>query len=302
MAGDGLQLITRLNRMGLYRLMRELDGGPAPRLIPIAGLAKALEPKRKPDAKFIANRLGSMWDVAKPVSRGDLVMRYLGARVPGFRATPSPALRLGMPEYRHRKKVIGSWPGILARFELPDGRLGTLHRTYLERSAPSKATIVSDDGEILDSKLNDMTLNPLQGGAVRLMDPVDGEIGVAEGLESACGAYMESGVPMWYCLNIGLLRQFVVPEGLGIRVVHVFVDFDDIDVKTGKSIGVAGGLELAKRLRSEGFTVFVHRPRLRGTDFTDQWCARFANVVPAASATRELQPGMQPGTQQRVAV
>jgi len=279
MAGDGLRLITRLNNIGLYRLMRQLDGGPAPRALTGAPVATAPRPKRKPDATFIANRLNSMWDSAKPVSSGDLAMRYLGARVPGLRMASSPALRLGMLEYRHEKKPIGSWPGILARFELPDGRLGTLHRTFLERSTPAKARIVSADGEILDNKLNDMTLNPLRGGAVRLMEPVDGEIGVAEGLETACAAYMESGVPMWYCLNIGLLRQFVVPDGLGIRVVHIFVDFDDIDPKTGKSIGVAGGLELAKRLKAEGFTVLVHRPRVRGTDFTDQWCARLANVV-----------------------
>ena len=279
MAGDGLQLITRLNSIGLYRLMRQLDGGPAPRALTDAPVARAPRPKRKPDATFIANRLNSMWDSAKPVSSGDLAMRYLGSRVPGLRMASSPALRLGMLEYRHEKKPIGSWPGILARFELPDGRLGTLHRTFLERSTPAKARIVSADGEILDNKLNDMTLNPLRGGAVRLMEPVDGEIGVAEGLETACAAYMESGVPMWYCLNIGLLRQFVVPDGSGIRVVHIFVDFDDIDPKTGKSIGVAGGLELAKRLKTEGFTVFVHRPRVRGTDFTDQWCARLTNVV-----------------------
>ncbi|TCK33423.1 putative DNA primase/helicase [Paraburkholderia sp. BL8N3] len=289
MAGDGLQLITRLNRMGLYRLMRELDGGPAPRATPVAVEAKAPKPKRKPDAKFIANRLSSMWDAAKPVSSGDLVMRYLGERIPGLRIASSPALRLGMLEYWHEKKVIGSWPGVLARFELPDGRLGTLHRTYLERSVPSKARIISTAGEILDPKLNDLTLNPLHGGAVRLMEPVDGEIGVAEGLESACGAYMESGVPMWYCLNIGLLRQFVVPEGLGIRVVHIFVDFDEVDAKTGRSVGVAGGLELAKRLKAEGFTVFVHRPRVRGTDFADQWCARFANDVPVVNAPCVMQ-------------
>lgn len=282
-AGDGLQLITRLNRIGLYRLMRELDGGRTPRPMHRVDVASAPKPKRKADARFIANRLASLWDAAKPISQGDPVMRYLGTRVPGLRMVPSQALRLGMLEYWHDRKVIGSWPGILARFELPDGRLGTLHRTYLERSTPSKAAIVSADGEILDPKLNDMTLNPLGGGAVRLMEPVNGEIGVAEGLESACGAYMDSGVPMWYCLNIGLLRQFVVPEGLGIRVVHIFVDFDEVNPKTGKSVGVAGGLELAKRLRAEGFTVLIHRPRIRGTDYADQWCARVANHVPAIS-------------------
>lgn len=38
---------------------------------------------------------------------------------------------------------------------------------------------------------------------------------------------------------------------------------------------------LAKRLRSEGYTVVQHRPRVRGTDFADQWSARFlaANEV-----------------------
>jgi putative DNA primase/helicase len=285
-AGDGLQLITRLNRIGLYRLMRELDGGLVPQPVRRADAGTVPKPKRKPDAKFIANRLASMWDAAKPASNGDPLMRYLGARLPGFRAAPPQALRLGMLEYWHERKVIGTWPGILARFELPDGRLGTLHRTYLERSSPAKAKIVSADGELLDAKLNDLTLNPLGGGAVRLMEPVNGEIGVAEGLESACGAYMESGIPMWYCLNIGLLRQFVVPEGLGIRVVHIFVDFDEVNPKTGQSVGVAGGLELAKRLRAEGFIVFVHRPRIRGTDFADQWCARFNNRIPALPTPR----------------
>ncbi|TCF97626.1 zinc-binding protein, partial [Paraburkholderia steynii] len=46
MAGDGLQLITRLNKIGLYRLMRQLDGGPAPRAINSAAAATAPKPKR----------------------------------------------------------------------------------------------------------------------------------------------------------------------------------------------------------------------------------------------------------------
>ncbi|MGF6997376.1 primase-helicase zinc-binding domain-containing protein [Paraburkholderia sp. GAS32] len=284
MAGDGLQLITRVNRMGLYRLMRQLDGGPAPRAARPAVAGSAPKPKRKPDRKFISNRLNSMWDAASPMSCNDLAMGYLSARVPGLRMAPSRALRLGMLEYWHDRKVIGSWPGILARFELPDGSLGTLHRTFLERLSPSKASIVSGDGEILDSKLNDMTLNPLAGGAVRLMEPKNGEIGVAEGLETACAAHMLTGVRMWYCLNIGLLRQFVVPEGLGIRVVHIFVDFDAVDARTGKSVGVAGGIELAKRLRAEGFTAIVHRPRLRGTDFADEWMTRCRNNVPLSAS------------------
>ncbi|MFX1670931.1 primase-helicase zinc-binding domain-containing protein [Paraburkholderia sp. A2WS-5] len=283
MAGDGLQLIARANRIGLYRLMRQLDGGtPPPSRAPLTSTAPA--PKRKADPAFVAKRLDGMWSNARPQAVGDLSMRYLQERVPGLTAGPSPALRLGMLEYRHDKKVIGKWPGIVARFELPDGRLGTLHRTFLDSVKPAKATIVSPDGEILDAKLNDMTLNPLAGGAVRLMAPVDGEIGVGEGLETVYGAHMDSGVPVWNCLNRVLLSKFVVPEGLGIKVVHIFMDFDDIDPRTRQSPGVSAGLVLAKRLRAEGYTVVPHRPKLRGTDFADQWKSRWM----AANATAPL--------------
>jgi putative DNA primase/helicase len=286
MAGDGFRLISRVSHIGLYRLMTQLDGNPLPQAASIIHGAAAPSPKRKADPAFVEKRLTSMWNGAKPLATGDLAMGYLGARVPGLRVAPSRALRLSMLEYRHEKKVIGSWPGILARFELPDGRLGTLHRTFLERSKPAKAQITSADGEILDPKLNDMTLNPLSGGAVRLMEPVNGEIGLAEGLETACAAHMLSGVPMWYCMNVGLLRQFVVPDGLGIRVVHIFVDFDAVDPKTGKSVGVFGGIELAKRLRAEGFTAIIHRPKVRGTDFADEWSARCELSTSSATVPR----------------
>ncbi|MEI7297091.1 primase-helicase zinc-binding domain-containing protein [Paraburkholderia tropica] len=286
MAGDGLQLITRVAHIGLFRLMRELTGGAPSPTRPVVDF-KAPRPKRKASPAFVEKRLNGMWQDARPQTVGDLSMRYLQERVPGLTAGPSASLRLGVLEYRHDGAVLGEWPGILARFELPDGRLGTLHRTFLDPVKPAKAAIGSADGEILDAKLNDMTLNPLAGGAVRLMQPVDGEIGVGEGLETVYGAFMETGVPVWNCLNRVLLSKFVVPEGLGIKVVHIFMDFDHIDLKTGKSPGVAAGMTLAKRLRAEGYTVVQHRPRVRGTDFADQWKARFL-------AANEVAPTGQP--------
>lgn len=289
MAGDGLQLITRASHIGLFRLMRELtEESPAPSSRRRVVDFKAPRPKRKASRAFVEKRLKGMWNDAQAQATGDLSMRYLLDRVPGLTAGPSSSLRLGKLEYRHDGKVLGEWPGILARFELPDGRLGTLHRTFLDPAKPAKASIVSPDGEILDAKLNDMTLNPLAGGAVRLMQPVDGEIGVGEGLETVYGAHMESGVPVWYCLNRNLLAQFVVPEGLGIKVVHIFMDFDEVDPKTRKSPGVAAGMALAKRLRTEGFTVVLHRPRVRGTDYADQWKTRFMASAAHASMARQM--------------
>ncbi|TCK32499.1 putative DNA primase/helicase [Paraburkholderia sp. BL8N3] len=294
-AGDGFELICKAAGITFRELMKELEGGRLADVRSCRAQAMSPAPSRKIDPEWARKRLDSMWDRATSVGSDGLIPRYLRERVPGLSVAPSPALRLGMLEYRHEKKVIGQWPGILARFTLPDGRLGTLHRTFLERSKPLKAMIVSNDGEILPSKLNDVTLHKLNGGAVRLMDPVDGEIGVAEGLETAYAANMQFGVPVWYCLNRILLADFVVPEGLGIRVVHIFADFDAVDPRTGKSPGVDAALKLAKRLRAEGYTALIHRPKKRETDFADEWFAahRVTGSAPAVPTRRVQQEAVQ---------
>src|SRR5204862_185707 len=86
-------------------------------------------------------------------------------------------------------------------------------------------------------------------------------------METAYAAHMQFGVPVWFCLNRVLLADFAVPDGLGIRVVHVFADFDAVDPRTKKSPGVDAALKLAKRLRAEGFTAIVHRPKKREKSF-----------------------------------
>ncbi|MGF6782057.1 primase-helicase zinc-binding domain-containing protein [Paraburkholderia sp. GAS334] len=292
-AGDGLEMICRVSGMTFRELMCELDGGSLSDAFAKAKSSPRSTPaparKRRPDRAYLEKRLTSMLERSQPLAAGDLAMQYLEARIPGLKVAPSRALRLAMLDYRHDHRVIGTWPGIIARYELPDGRLGTLHRTFLDRSKPAKATIVSSDGEILDSKLNDMTLNPLAGGAVRLMEPVNGEIGVGEGLETVYAAHMIFGVPVWYCLNCVQLKQFVVPEGLGIHTVHIFVDFDEVDPKTRKSVGVVAGVDLAKRLRAEGYTAIIHRPKKRGTDFADEWGERIQAKEDVRQAKRPSQ-------------
>lgn len=287
-AGDGFELICKSAGLTFRELMLELDGG-----VPVATRRThdAPAPRRKMDPAWAQKRLNSIWDNAACHGADDLITKYLCARVPGLNAGTSAALRLGMLEYRHEKKVIGEWPGIVARFTLPDGRLGTLHRTFLDKSKPAKATIVTNDGELLPSKLNDVTLHKLNGGAVRLMEPANGEIGVGEGLETVLGAHMKFGIPVWYCLNRILLSDFVVPEGLGIRVVHIFADFDAVDPRTRKSPGMDAALVLAKRLRAEGYTAIVHRPKLRETDFADEWVACLKPPrVPARRSENSVAP------------
>lgn len=270
-AGDGLELVRCYTGMTYSELRRDLNGE---RAVPIdhpftransARRGKAEDPATK------MRRIAKQWEAAAGLVPGDHAMRYLAARVPGLRAPRPTALRLAVQDYWYEGQLVGRYPTIIAQFTLPDGRMATVHRTSLDPILPAKATVVTADGEILPAKRNDVSALPLAGGAVRLMQPRDGEIGVAEGLENAYAAYMLIGVPAWNCLNRVLLSRFVVPPDLGIHTVHIFADFDKIDPKTRKSPGMADALALEKRLRAEGLRTVMHRPKLRGTDFCDQW-------------------------------
>lgn len=284
MAGDGVALVCRVSGMTFLELEAELLGRPVQRSVvcPVPATSATPAPRRaglSPEAK--AQRIARAWEQAKPLVAGDHAMRYLASRVPGLRAPRPQALRIAMQEYWHERVLIGRFPTLIAQFTLPDGRMATVHRTALDPSAPAKATVVSKDGEILPAKRNDVSALPPAGGAVRLMPPRDGVLGVAEGLETAYAAHMLFGVPTWYCLNRVLLSRFLVPDGLGVHTLHIFADFDEVDPKTGKSPGMADALELAKRMRAQGLKVVMHRPMVRGTDFCDEW--RTANRLRAMS-------------------
>jgi hypothetical protein len=62
-------------------------------------------------------------------------------------------------------------------------------------------------------------------GAVRLAEPVDGELGLAEGVETALSATQLTGVPCWATLGARRLDAVALPPGLGR--IHLFGDNDD---------------------------------------------------------------------------
>lgn len=279
-AGDGIELVMRFTGMSYTALAQDVEGGanrtPAP-------ARKIVRPTTQPntvDSAKAAARLDRKWTFASAHKHGDHCWQYLEHRVPGLDVRPSSALRLAHLDYwiegatPGKYDSLGRFPVMLAKLTLPDGRMANLHRTYLDPVKPAKATIISLDGEVLDAKKNEVAALIATGGAVRLMDPVGGVIGVSEGIETAYAAHMLFGVPAWSCLNRGLLSKFVVPGGLGIHTVHIFADFDQRNSKTGQSDGMVSALELQRRLRSEGFTAVLHRPAIRGTDFCDEWLHR----------------------------
>ena len=53
----------------------------------------------------------------------------------------------------------------------------------------------------------------VNGGAVRLGEPTEGILGLAEGLETALGLSSDSD-PVWSTVNATLMESFEVPAGV----------------------------------------------------------------------------------------
>ena len=61
-------------------------------------------------------------------------------------------------------------------------------------------------------------------GAVKLAPPLDGQLGLAEGVESAMSATELFGVPCWAVLGCWRLHQIFIPPS--VKVLHLFSDND----------------------------------------------------------------------------
>ncbi|MCE3370507.1 toprim domain-containing protein, partial [Staphylococcus aureus] len=67
-------------------------------------------------------------------------------------------------------------------------------------------------------------LGSLGQGAVRLAEPVDGKLGLAEGIESALSAMQLFGIPCWASLGNERFGLVAIPDS--VRELHLFIDND----------------------------------------------------------------------------
>jgi putative DNA primase/helicase len=197
-------------------------------------------------------------DAAHELSRsvptaGTLAATYFSAR--GLTLPVCDDLRFSADctHWETETKIATAKPALLAVIRYPDGRkTGGIHRIYLK-----------DDGSgHLDKKM----LGPTDGGVVMLDMPLPGgELGVAEGIETAAAATRLYGIPCWSTLSAGGMPKFGAwlvanPNVLAITRLVIFADRGDTgerDAATLRDAAIAAGLA------SE-----VHLPR-GGDDFND---------------------------------
>jgi hypothetical protein len=125
-----------------------------------------------------------------------------------------------------------------------------LHRTYLSLDGKSKAPVIP----------NKMTLGRIDEGAVKLFEPRDNTIGIAEGIETALSAAaVLDWLPTWAAVTAGNMETLVFPP-----TIHRVIILADNDTP---------GAEGAKRAKiayeKQKLSVEIYTPDAQYKDFND---------------------------------
>ena len=203
-----------------------------------------------------AQRISKVCAQCVPLTPGDPVALYLRRR--GFADVwPLPSvLRLhpALP-YWQDGKTLGTFPAMVAPIVAPDGRTVALHRTYL--------TADGNKARVATVKKLTAAAGPLAGACIPLHKPVNGVIGIAEGIETALAAWCASGVPTVAAYCAGNLSAWQWSAG-----VHQVVIFADND-KAGREVANT----LRARALSRHLRCSVMTPSDDGADWCDVWAA-----------------------------
>ncbi len=242
-AGDGFHLLQHLNGWTFAEAARYVEK--------IAGnfQAKPASPPRSAEDALAALR--RVWNASVKITEGDPAWLYLARRC-GIKAAPL-GLRLHMSlPYRHDDGQVSQHPALLGQVVGYDNAPVSIHRTYLTR-----------DGKKADVPQPKKLMTPvrkMENVAIRLARPLEGWLGVAEGIETALCASKKHSMPVWACISAGLMESFLPPAN--VQMLTVFGDNDP------SYTGQASAYKLARSVVAAGLMCGVCIPTSHG-DWAD---------------------------------
>lgn len=238
-AGDGFNLVQKVLNIDFKEAAKEIES-----IIGSVSVSNNI-PKEK---TVNPEMLRGIFKGSKPANKTCQVGSYLFNR--GLSVVPG-TLRFHPKCYEPEKKR--ETPAMIAVFTSAEGKALTMHRTFLDGHG-SKA-VIDQPKKILPG------LEKLTGGAIRLFDPVDGMIGVSEGIETAIAVKEMMNIPCWSVVSTTLMEGFEPPKG--IESVVILADNDK------NFAGQKSAFILANKLALKGIKVSVMVPDRPGTDFLD---------------------------------
>ncbi len=206
-------------------------------------------------AERIRRKLREVWKASVPLTeksakpvRSYLSARGLAAAVPLLDSRVVRAHRgLEYWDAAARRKV-GSFPAMVAIVSGVDGKPRAIHATYLRHDGCAKANVASPK-KTLQVPVRGAT----KGGAIRLVMPRQGVLGIAEGIENALSLLLLRKVPAWSARCAENLRDVQLPQDL--RELLIGVDLDE------NGVGQRAAHALADRMKRE-------RPHIKVTLIT----------------------------------
>lgn len=244
-AGDGFHLLMGVTGMTFVESARYVEQVAA------TVRAQPSSPDRSTDD--IKTALRRVWGGAKLVTEGDPVHEYLTRRC-GVEHVPASIRYHPSLGYRHEDGRTTSHPAMLAQVVSDDGRALSIHRTYLADVPTRKKLMTPSD------RLHNVT--------VRMRRPVDGWLGIAEGIETAFCAEKIFGHPVWSAISAGVMETFIPPKE--VKLLAIYGDNDT------SFTGQASAYKLARRIKSEfrDIEVRVVIPLIDGMDWADEYYRR----------------------------
>ena len=190
-----------------------------------------------------------IWSETETVNKGDPVWLYLNRRV-GIEIIPA-CLRFHPALPYIEDGDVSYHPAMVAAVTDMSGIGVGIHRIYLT-SEGDKAPV--EKGKKL------MGGKPLTGASIKLCR-AGGDVGIAEGIETALAASRKFSMPVWASISANLMEQWLPP--VEVRRVVIFGDND------ATFTGQDAAFSLAKKLSLKGISVEVNIPEIVGTDWAD---------------------------------
>lgn len=266
---DGIELIRAINDWTFKDSLGEIGRlvlGDKPVLQPVVRTRAKRDYAR--ENGLISSNLMALWKGGQPAHAvtASPLHKYLVARGLSFPdGLCSVRFHPAMP-YFEKRKLVGSYPGLIAVVRAPDGTPVTIHRTFL--TDEGKKAPVESPKRLCPHRSD----RPLQGAAIRLFAHED-TLAVAEGVETSLAVTEMTGIPCWATVTAGLMEAFQPPPG--VKRVVIYADKDRPSKYHPVGHGQAAAKALAERLWQNGIQAGIEIPAVeipadkKGIDWLD---------------------------------